>query len=578
MRHIGRFRSAVLFAALVLPIFSPPLARASESSDVSAHSSGMTNQFNEGIKQVNAVVEYALFFDIAFGSIRADRFDSSGSPILDEAGQRTTRVIGVPFVVAVLVLGAIFFTFYFGWINIRGFHHSLDVIAGKYDNPEDEGEISHFRALTSALSATIGLGNVAGVAIAIQLGGPGAVFWMLLTAIFGMSAKFSSCALAQLYRQTNSDGSISGGPMYYLDIGLGKRGGIFKPIGKFLGVMFAVMVMGAAVGGGNMFQANQAYEAMFGTFIARPLQDLRGLQGDALTAAESANGKIQVENIARKKTWSYPFGILFAILVALVILGGIKRIGAATSRIVPGMCGLYVLACIYILLTQAARIPEAIGLIFSMAFTKNAIYGGVFGVLVFGVKRAAFSNEAGIGSAAIVHAAAKTDEPVREGLVAMIGPFIDTIIICFMTSMVVITTGAWNDPTIPQEAGVLLTTHAFGTAGSAFPYVLTICIILFAYSTMISWCYYGERGWIYLLDHCNGAGLRTVGVFRVMFVIAVFVGAVTHLKPVLNFSDNMILCMAFPNIVGSLLLAGSLKPRLEDYWKRYQAKQFKVYG
>jgi AGCS family alanine or glycine:cation symporter len=261
--------------------------------------------------------------------------------------------------------------------------------------------------------------------------------------------------------------------------------------------------------------------------------------------------------------------------VGAVIIGGIKRIGAATSKIVPAMCGLYVCVSILIILMNFTKIPEAIGLIFSMAFTGNAFYGGFFGVLVWGIKRASFSNEAGLGSAAIAHAAAKTEEPVREGIVAMVGPFIDTIIVCLMTAMVVIITGAWNDPSLSQSDGVTLTTKAFESAIGWFPLILTVSIGLFAYSTMISWAYYGERGWIYLLDHFGGAGLKTVIVFRIIFILFVIVGAVNKLDAVLDFSDAMVLGMAFPNIIGSILLAPRVLEKVRDYWNRYQSGEMK---
>ena len=496
---------------------------------------------------VNSKIFKVLFFDVTRGSMQIDEVDRDGSPVLDGSGTAKKKTIQVPFIVLVLMLGAIFFTFWYRWINIRGFKHSIDVIRGKYDKPEDTGEISHFRALTSALSATVGLGNIAGVAVAIQLGGPGAVFWMLIAAVFGMTAKFSSCTLSQMYRKINTDGTVSGGPMYYLDIGLSEsRYKGLKVLGKVLAVMYALMIMGGAIGGGNMFQANQTAEAFASTF-----------------------------EISDTGTWNWITGITLAIGVGVVIIGGIKRIGAATSKIVPFMCGIYVLASIFIILTHISQIPETIRLIFTMAFTKNAYYGGVFGVLIMGVRRAAFSNEAGLGSAAIAHAAAKTEEPVREGIVGMIGPFIDTIIVCFMTAMVVIITGTWNDPSISQSAGVTLTTEAFGSAISWFPYILTLCIGLFAYSTMISWCYYGERGWIYLLDHIQiggeGYGLKTVVLFRIIFVIFIVVGAVSKLSDVLDFSDAMIFSMAFPNIVGSIFLAPKVLEKVRDYWGRYQS-------
>ena len=492
------------------------------------------------LDKANAAIMTVLFFDIAFDAIQIDEVDRDGNPVLDASGNPKKKVVSLPFLIVVLILGAIFFTFWYRWINVRGLKHSINIIQGKYDNPEDTGEISHFRALTSALSATVGLGNIAGVAIAIQLGGPGAVFWMLIAAVFGMAAKFSSCTLSQMYRQTNADGSISGGPMYYVDIGLKQMGGSWAPLGKVLAIMYALMVMGGAIGVGNMFQVNQTAEAFRSTF---------GLSAGA----------------------NWIIGIVIAILVGAVIIGGIKRIGAATSKIVPAMCGLYVCVSILIILMNITKIPEAIGLIFSMAFTGNAFYGGFFGVLVWGIKRASFSNEAGLGSAAIAHAAAKTEEPVREGLVAMVGPFIDTIIVCLMTAMVVIITGAWNDPSLSQSDGVTLTTKAFESAIGWFPLILTVSIGLFAYSTMISWAYYGERGWIYLLDHFGGAGLKTVIVFRIIFVLFVIVGAVNKLDAVLDFSDAMVLGMAFPNIIGSIILAPRALGKVRDYWSRYQS-------
>lgn len=490
--------------------------------------------------KANTTIMTVLFFDIAFNAIQIDEVDRDGNLVLDTSGNPKKKVVSLPFLIVILILGAIFFTFWYRWINVRGFKHSINIIRGKYDNPEDTGEISHFRALTSALSATVGLGNIAGVAIAIQLGGPGAVFWMLVAAVFGMTAKFSSCTLSQMYRQTNSDGSISGGPMYYIDIGLKQIGGGWAPLGKVLAIIYALMVMGGALGVGNMFQVNQTAEAFRSTF---------GLPAGA----------------------NWVIGIVVAILVGLVIVGGIKRIGAATSRIVPAMCGLYVCVSVLIILMNITRIPETIGLIFRLAFTGNAFYGGFVGVLVWGIRRASFSNEAGLGSAAIAHAAAKTEEPVREGLVAMIGPFIDTIIVCLMTAMVVIITGAWNDPSLSQSDGITLTTKAFESAIGWFPLILTISIGLFAYSTMISWGYYGERGWIYLFDHFGGIGLKTVIIFRLIFVLFILVGAVYPLRAVLDFSDAMALGMAFPNIIGSVILAPRVLEKVRDYWNRYQS-------
>lgn len=496
---------------------------------------------SDALGEVNAVIGRLLFFNVSGDLFQAQRHEQ-GRPVFDEAGRPVVETVPVPFVVLVLALGGIFFTFWYRFVNVRGFRHSIDIVRGKYDNPEDVGEITHFRALTSALSATVGLGNIAGVAIAIQLGGPGAVFWMVTAAFFGMSVKFSSCTLAQLYRRENADGTISGGPMYYLDLGFRRWGGLRAKFGKALAVLYAFMIMGGSFGGGNMFQANQSFEAFSGAF-----------------------------GIGEEYAWA--FGLVLAALVGSVILGGIKRIGAATSRIVPAMVAIYVAASVVVLVTNARQIPAALGLIVEMAFTDNAAYGGLMGVLVWGVKRASFSNEAGIGSSAIAHAAARTKEPVREGLVAMMEPFIDTIIVCVMTALVVIVSGAWSDPNIPQSAGVSLTAAAFETVLPWFPKLLAVCVLLFAYSTMISWCYYGERGWIYLLDHWNGRGLATVSLFRIVFVCFVFFGAVAKLGAVLEFSDLLILCMAFPNILGSVLLAPRVRRIVEDYFRRMDASK-----
>lgn len=505
----------------------------------------LTEWMNDAVSRANAIMGAVLFYDVARGAVQVPAVDRDGAPVIDpDTGEQVVNTVRIPMIVFVLAFGAIFFTFFFRFINIRGFRHSFDVIRGKYHNPEDRGEISHFRALTSALSATVGLGNIAGVALAIRTGGPGAVFWMMSIAIFGMTSKFSSCTLAQLYRQTNADGTISGGPMYYLDLAYRTKGKALAKFGKVLAVMYAIMVMGGSIGGGNMFQANQSFEAVYTTFPFIP------------------------------KAANWIFGIFMATMVGLVVIGGIKRIGAATARIVPFMCGLYIVMALYILALNWRQLDDALAQIFTMAFSENAFFGGIVGVMVIGIQRAAFSNEAGLGSSAIAHAAAKTEEPVREGIVAMLEPFIDTILVCTMTASVVVITGAWSHPEL-QSTGTAITTYAFGTQVELFRYILAICVLLFAYSTMISWCYYGERGWIYLLDHFGGAGLRTVAIFRIIFVFFVFVGAVTSLGPVLDFSDLMILSMAFPNILGSIFLAPIVLKRLQDYWGRYKAGEIK---
>lgn len=511
----------------------------------SAEQAATTKSEWSSLKIFNEKAFSLILFDVSFGLFEVDELDSKGYPLIDAAGEVKKRKVKFPFIVALLAFGAVFFTFMFRFINFRLFKHAIDVVRGRFDNPDDAGEISHFRALTSALSATVGLGNIAGVAVAIQSGGPGAVFWMIVMALFGMSSKFSSCTLAQLYRKVNAHGNVSGGPMYYLDMGLRERG--LGNMGRFLGLMYAFMLMGGALGGGNMFQVNQTAEAFRTTF------DL----------GEGANLYI---------------GIMMLAVTGVVIVGGVRRIGAATSKIIPFMCGLYVLASLTIIGVNFDQIPSSLMLIVEMAFTDEAMFGGAIGVLVTGVQRAAFSNEAGLGSAAVVHAAAKTEEPVREGVVAMIGPVIDTVMICTMTALVVIVSGAWQDPSIPSSAGVQLTTSAFASVITWFPYVLTLSIALFAYSTMISWCYYGERGWIYIIDLLKeGMGLKTVILFRLIFLSFIIVGATNTLNDVLNFSDIMILSMAFPNIVGSVILAPTVWAKVRDYLQRYQSGSMRTY-
>ena len=447
------------------------------------------------------------------------------------------KILGFPLIVLILLVGSITFTFYFRFINVRGFTHAIDIIKGKYDNPKDDGQISHFQALTSALSATIGLGNIAGVAVAVSLGGPGAVFWMILIAFFSMSAKFVSCTLGQLYRQVNPDGSIDGGPMYYLEKGLGELG--MGTLGKVLGILYAIFIIGGAFGGGNMFQANQSY-ALVGS--------LTGIS-------------------------SLTYGIILAILVGAVIIGGIERIGQTTEKIVPTMVVLYVGASLFVILTNLDKLGGVVASIMSEAFYPNAIYGGLIGVLVTGIKRAVFSNEGGVGSASIAHSAAKTDEPVREGIVAMVGPFIDTIIVCFMTASVILITKDAN-PLYQVGGGingVELTSAAFGSVISWFPIILSIVVFLFSYSTMISWYYYGNKGWKYLF------GDTTIPVYQTLYLGCTVLGAIASLGNVMDFSDLMILSCAVPNIIGALFLLPKLRVHLNDYWTRYQAGKFQTF-
>lgn len=502
---------------------------------------------------------------------------------------QTEKAGGAPIVVLWLALGAVFFTIYMRGINIWGFTHAIAIVRGKYDNPDEPGEVTHFQALASALSATVGLGNIAGVTIAMSMGGPGAFFWMLLCGFFGMTSKFVECTLGQKFRTVKPDGTILGGPMQYLHIGLrdhsilGKKAG--GAIGLVLSIAFAVMCILASFGGGNMFQSNQSQAQMKYLLRMGEMDRLSKIDVELKDAAKAENDEKIDSLTAEKKTiadkqkkfdgwFPYAYGVVLALLVGVVIIGGIKRIGAAAEKVVPTMCAIYLLACIFIILRHLPEIPELIGSIFTEAFNPKAFGGGMVGVLVLGVQRAAFSNEAGVGSASIAHSAAKTDEPVREGAVALLGPFIDTIVVCSMTALVILITGAWdNQAWIVDEglAGTPLTTRAFQQEISWFPIVLSIAVVLFAYSTLISWSYYGERCWERLF------GPNSTMIYKLLYVFAAFLGAVVNLGAVLDFSDMMILSMAFPNIFGLVLLTPLVRRELLDYWRRYKADEFKTF-
>jgi AGCS family alanine or glycine:cation symporter len=448
-------------------------------------------------------------------------------------------LIKLPLILTIMVFGGVFFTFRYGFINIKLFKHAIDVIRGRYDDPEDEGEISHFQALTSALSATVGLGNIAGVAVAIGAGGPGAIFWLWLAAFFGMCMKFSSCTFALLYRGKDSQGAMLGGPMVYLEKAFEEKG--LGKLGKAMGVYFAAMTILASFGGGNLFQANQTYEIIKQQF-------------------PSANALV--------------VGITLAFFVGIVIIGGIKRIGEVTSKVVPAMCAFFVITCFIIIFSNITLVPSMIASIFTGAFTPEAAYGGFLGVMIQGLRRASFSNEAGLGSASIAHSAAKTDEPVREGVVAMIGPVIDTIIVCTMTALTILITGAHTDPALKGK-GVEITSAAFATLGSWMPYLLMLAIIIFAYSTVISWSYYGERCSEYLFGKMIGK--KAITIYRVCYVFIIILGPILSLQHVVDFADLMLLSMAFPNILGMIYLSKTVKDKAEDYIKRYEAGEMKMF-
>lgn len=458
-------------------------------------------------------------------------------PLLNPNGTPQTK--SIPLVVFWLVVGAIYFTFKMNFINFRGFKHALDLVAGKFDDPNhDHGEVSHFQALTTALSATVGLGNIASVAIAISIGGPGATFWMITAGFLGMSSKFVECTLGVKYRIIDKEGTVFGGPMYYLSQGLAKKR--LGTLGKILAATFAILCIGGSFGGGNMFQVNQAFAQLEG----------------------------QIPALVGNGVW---FGVGFAILVGIVIIGGIKSIAKVTDKIVPFMCGIYVLAALVVIVINIASVGDAFMLIFDGAFNAEAAAGGFIGVLIQGFRRAAFSNEAGVGSASIAHSAAKTDEPVSEGIVALLEPFIDTVIVCTMTALVIIFTGEYANT--EGLSGAILTSKAFGKSIPWFPYVLTIAIVLFAFSTMISWSYYGERAWAYLFGQGKIASLIYKGVFLVFVVI----GASIELGAVVDFSDMMILGMAFPNILGLILLSPEVRKDLREYFRKIKSGEIKKF-
>lgn len=479
-------------------------------------------------------------FDFDTATFTVNKNVDSNFPMNKNYYQFSVNKVSVPFVLIWLMLGAIFFTIYLKFINIRGFKTAIDIVRGKYDDPDNPGEVSHFQALTAALSGTVGLGNIAGVAIAISLGGPGATFWMIVAGLLGMSSKLVECTLGVKYRQIGSDGRVFGGPMYYLRDGLKKRN--MEGLGKVLAVFFAIMCIGGSFGGGNMFQANQAY------------QQFAGLMPNNIVAGGSSG---------------VVFGIVMAVLVGIVIIGGIKSIARVTEKIVPFMVGIYVSAALVVLLSHVGEIPAAFGKIFSGAFSPEAIAGGVIGVLIQGIKRAAFSNEAGIGSASIAHSAVKTNDAASEGFVALLEPFIDTVVVCTMTALVIIITGMYTN--VDGLSGVDLTSDAFGSVLSWFPGILTIAVILFAFSTMISWSYYGAQSWAFLFGKSKVADYS----YKLIFCLFVVIGSAASLGSVVGFSDAMIFAMCFPNVLGLYILGGEVKEEINDYLHRIETGEIK---
>ena len=436
----------------------------------------------------------------------------------------------VPLIVVWLVAGGVFFTVYLRFVNIRGFLHAIRVVSGRYKTPGDPGEVSQFQALTTAVSGTVGIGNIAGVAVAISIGGPGATFWLIVSGLLGMSTKFAECTLGVLYRRDNPDGSVSGGPMYYLERGLSERR--WPRLGKALGTFYAASMVIGCVGIGSMFQSNQATAIVVNVTGSTLLADNAWLMGTAL-----------------------------AVLVGLVIVGGIRSIANTTVRLVPTMALLYVISALVIIGLNVDRVPAAFVAIWNGAFAPEGVAGGIIGVIIIGFRRAVFSNEAGLGSAAIAHATARTPKPVSEGFVALLEPFIDTVVICTMTALVIITT--IYDPALAngEVSGVELTTQAFASTLSWSPIPLTIATVLFAFSTMIAWAYYGLKAFTYLVGEGR---LRDLG-FKTFYCLTVIVGSSITLSSLIDLSDALVFVVAIPNLIGLYVLAPVVRRELEAY-------------
>lgn len=482
------------------------------------------------------------------------RIDARVRPVADaisgaifhsvRVGGTAEAPVTFPLIVGWLILAGLIFTFYFRFINVRGFRHGLELIKGRYSDPSAPGEVSHFQALTSAVSGTVGLGNIAGVAVAITVGGPGATFWMILAGLLGMSSKFVECTLGVMYRLEKPDGTVSGGPMYYLSRGIGENYPKLKGFGKALAFIFAFCTMAGAIGAGSMFQANQAYAQFF---------NITG--GDAGPLAG--------------RGWL--FGIGIAVLAGAVVIGGITRIGSVTSKLVPAMALFYVVGCLVVIGVNIEHLPAAFSSIFSGAFTAEGVQGGVLGALIVGFRRAAFSNEAGLGSAAIAHSAVKTREPLTEGFVALWEPFIDTVVICTMTAMVIIITG---QHLVAGTDGVQLTSNAFGTVSSWFPLALTFAVFLFAFSTIITWAYYGAKACSYLF---NESKVALYG-FKFVYLTMAVVGCTMQLGSIVDIADALLFIMAIPNLIGVYLLMPVVKRKLAIYQSRLRSGEIKPYA
>jgi len=448
-----------------------------------------------------------------------------------------------PLIVGWLFIAALIFTFYFGFVQLRKFKLSIDIVRGKFTDPnsKEDGEVSHFQALTTALSGTVGLGNIAGVGVALAIGGPGATFWMIVVGLLGMSSKFVECTLGVKYRTILPSGAVSGGPMYYLRDALAEQGK--AGLGKFLAVGFAIMCIFGAIGGGNMFQANQAH-AMLNYAFGIPLE------------------------------YGIVTGVVLAALVFSVIVGGMPSIASVTEKVVPWMAGLYIGMAFIVIFSNLSQVGPAFSAIIDGAFTGAGVAGGFIGALIQGLKRATFSNEAGVGSAAIAHSAVKTKEPVTEGLVSLLEPFIDTVVICTMTALVITIAGLNVAPFDGAGlTGVTLTAASFEATAGVFKYFLAVAVIMFAFSTMISWSYYGLKAWTFLFGESGIAEM----IFKLMFCLFVVVGATIKFGAVIDFSDAAIFAMSIFNIAGLYFLMPIVKAELKSFSDRVKSGEIKRY-
>ncbi len=496
-------------------------------------------------KLFTGVAAYFLMTCVAFAGFD-EAINSATAPIATAIGKFVFFKIPIfganlPIVVLWLVIGAVFFTIKMGFINLTGFKHAIELVRGDWTDPKGHGEVSHFQALATAVSGTVGIGNIGGVAVAVTVGGPGATFWLIVAGFLGMSTKFVECTLGVKYRTENPDGSVSGGPMYYLRKGFEERG--MGGFGKFMGTFYAIGIFIGALGIGNMFQSNQAYV------------QLNNVAGGALDGM------------------GWLVGLIMAVVVFSVIVGGIKSIARVTEKVVPFMAIFYCLFALIVILMNAGTIPQAIANIFTGAFTGEGVAGGALGAMIIGFQRAVFSNEAGIGSASIAHAAVKTNEPVTEGYVSLLEPFIDTIVICTITALV-IGTAQVADPNFAGDAtGVAMTSAAFERKFSWFPIPLAFAAVLFAFSTMISWSYYGLKGWTYLF----GEGATGQIIYKVLFCVFVALGCMVQLGPILDISDALVFLICVPNILGLYILAPIVKAELDSYRARIQSGEIKKF-